>query len=112
MQSFSLSRVCSVIAFVLIRSVSVSATGAREARTAAPQDNTPLEKLHGVVSSGRLTPPLRSAHATLTYSRDGRYLVLQDGAGIYLLTHNPLRVLGYLEAPNSYAARFSADSQS
>ncbi len=77
-----------------------------------PQAERPREKLHGVLSRQRLTPPLRSASVTLRYSHDGRYLLLQDPSGIYVLSREPLKILGYIDAPNSYPARFSGDSQS
>lgn len=77
-----------------------------------PEAGARPEKLHGVVSRQRFTPPLRSARVTLKYSPDGRYLLLQDPSGIYVLSREPLEVLGYIDATNSYPARFSADSQS
>jgi hypothetical protein len=82
------------------------------AQRALPQTERPSEKLHGILSRQRLTPPLRSATANLSYSHDGHYLLLQDRAGIYVLSRNPLKLLGYVDAPSSYRARFSADSQS
>jgi hypothetical protein len=36
----------------------------------------------------------------------------QDPSGIYVLSREPLEILRYIDAPNSYAARFSSDSQS
>jgi hypothetical protein len=39
-------------------------------------------------------------------------LLLQDPSGIYVLSREPLKVLGYIEAPQSYPAKFSGDSQS
>ena len=69
------------------------------------------ESLNRLVSRQQLTPPLRSTNASLRYSHDGRYLALQDQAGIYLLSRAPLKLLGYLDAPGSYPVRFSADSE-
>jgi hypothetical protein len=79
---------------------------------AASDAETRPENLHGVVSRQRLTPPLRSARVTLKYSPDGNYLLLQDPSGIYVLSHGALKILGYIDATNSYPARFSSDSQS
>jgi hypothetical protein len=79
---------------------------------ALPQAERRLEKLRGVLSRQRLTPPLRSANVTLRYSPDGRYVLFQDPSGIYVLSRAPLKALGYIDAPHSYAARFSGDSQS
>ena len=79
---------------------------------ALPEVERPPEKLHGVLSRQRLTPQLRSATVTLRYSPDGQYLLFQDPSGIYVLSRAPLKLLGYIDAPHSYAARFSGDSQS
>jgi hypothetical protein len=79
---------------------------------AVPSAETSREKLHGVVSRRRLSPALRSTSVTLKYSSDGKYLLLQNPSGIYVLSREPLKVLGYIDSPKSYPAKFSADSQS
>lgn len=79
---------------------------------ALQQTEKPPERLHGVLSRQRLSPSLRSTSAALRYSPDGRHLLLQDPGGIFVLSREPLKVLGYIDAPNSYVARFSGDSQS
>jgi WD40 repeat protein len=38
--------------------------------------------------------------------------MLQDPVGIYVMLRQPLRLLGFLNAPNSYQARFSEDGES
>lgn len=38
--------------------------------------------------------------------------MFQDPSGIFVLSREPLKVLGHIEAPNTYVARFSGDSQS
>src|SRR5882724_4708277 len=68
------------------------------------------ERLRGVLSNAKLSPELR-ANASIHYSPDGKYLFVQDPAGITLFSRNPLRLVTYIDAPHSYAARFSADSQ-
>lgn len=78
----------------------------------SPQQDALPEQLHGVISRRQLAPALRSAKASLIYSHDGRYLLLQDSAGVYLISRDPLKIFGQIAAPNSYAARFSADSHS
>ncbi len=92
--------------------LSFEATCVGQVWRAVPRAERPLEKLHGVVSRQRLTPSLRSTSVTSRYSSDGRYLLLQNPSGIYVLSREPLTMLGYIDAPKSYAARFSADSQS
>ena len=83
----------------------------QHARGQAAQSANTRENLHGVLSRLRLNPPLRSGDVTLRYSPDGRYLMVQTPVGIYVLSQEPLKMLGHINAPNSYKARFSADSQ-
>jgi hypothetical protein len=71
----------------------------------------PREHLRGVLSRAKLSPELRSA-ASIRYSPDGKYLLVQDSAGVMLLSTNPLKFVSYFDAAFSYSARFSADSQS
>src|SRR5215472_15918641 len=70
----------------------------------------PRERLRGVLSRAKLSPELRSA-ATIRYSPNGKYLFVQDSAGVSLISLSPLRFISYIDAPFSYPARFSADSQ-
>ena len=77
---------------------------------ASAQTRHVRERLRGVLSSAKLYPELR-ANASIHYSPDGKYLFVQDSAGIMLFSRNPLRLVTYVDAPHSYAARFSADSQ-
>jgi hypothetical protein len=79
---------------------------------ASPQSNKPRQDLHGVISHAVLTPPLRSPEVELRYSPDGKYLLLQDLAGVSILVKNPLRILFHISAGQIYPAQFSADSQS
>jgi hypothetical protein len=81
-------------------------------RAEGHQAQNPTEKLHRVISRQKLTPPLRSANASLRFSPDGRFMMVQNLSGIYLLSLEPLKVVDYFEAPSSYPARFSSDSQS
>jgi hypothetical protein len=101
-----------VSCFCTIAALCLSARCSGQEWGALQQTEKPPERLHGVLSRQRLIPPLRSASATLRYSPDGRYLLFQDPSGIFVLSREPLKVLGYIDAPNSYAARFSGDSQS
>src|SRR4029077_2844968 len=70
--------------------IALADAGSVPAQRALSQTERPSEKLHGVLSRRQLTPPLRSATVNLSYSHDGRYLLLQDRAGIYVLSRNPL----------------------
>jgi hypothetical protein len=96
----------------MLAAVGLARTCSGQEWRALPEVERPQENLHGVLSRQRLTPPLRSANVTLRYSPDGRYLLFQDPSGIYVLSHEPFKVLGYIDAPHSYEARFSRDSQS
>src|SRR5215475_12608244 len=79
-------------------------------RSSFPQTIRPRERLRGVLSRAKLSPELRSA-ASIRYSPDGNYLLVQDSAGVMLVSAHPLRFVSYIDAPFSYPARFSADSQ-
>ncbi len=79
-------------------------------QTAPAQTRRVRERLRGVLSNAKLSPELR-ANASIHYSPDGKYLFVQDSAGIMLISRNPLRLVTYIDAPHSYPARFSADSQ-
>jgi WD40 repeat protein len=57
-----------------------------------------------------LTPLLRQ-RATLRFSPDGKFLLLEDPAGIYILIRDSLKVIGHVDASTIYGARFSADSR-
>ena len=77
---------------------------------ASPQSGRPREKLHDVLSRVPLSPPLRQ-QAALHFSPDGRFLLLQDSTGIFIISREPLAVLGHVDAPRVYGAIFSSDSQ-
>lgn len=79
---------------------------------ALPQSSTQDQNLHSVLSHVILTPPLRSPEVVLRYSPDGNYLLLQDPAGIAVLSRTPLRLLFHVTTDSVYPAQFSADSQS
>ena len=96
----------------MLAAVGLGRTCSDQEWRALPPAERPPEKLRGVLSRQRLTPSLRSVNVTLRYSPDGRYLLFQDPSGIHVLSREPLEALGYIDAPHSYAARFSRDSQS
>lgn len=70
------------------------------------------QEIHSVVSQSKLTPPLRSPEASLRYSPDGTYLLLQDLTGVTVLQRNPLRILIHISTENVYPVEFSSDSRS
>jgi hypothetical protein len=67
--------------------------------------------LHGVLSRQRLAPPLRGPALQVRFSPDGAHIMIQDEAGIYILTRQPLGLTLAITAPRALAARFSADSK-
>lgn len=69
------------------------------------------EQLHGVLSSARLTPPLRGMRSRVRFSSDGEYLFVQLESGIYLLNRHPLEIKAWIHAPDILPARFSEDSK-
>jgi len=76
-----------------------------------PPSNQPRQNLHSVLSQSLLTPPLRSPEATLHFSPNGKYLLLQDASGIAILSTTPLAVVFYLASGELYPAQFTADSE-
>ena len=69
------------------------------------------ESLSGLISKTKLDPPLRSSVYHIRFSPDGKYLLAQDDAGISVLSREPLASQFRINAPEAYAAQFSADSQ-
>jgi len=47
----------------------------------------------------------------LRFSPDGRYLLFQNASGLMVLSREPLQLMFYISASDSYTARFSNDSQ-
>ena len=76
-----------------------------------PTAQRPLEHPVDLISSTRLNPPLRS-DSWLRFSSDGSRLVIQDQAGIFVLSRQPLQILLYSDIGNAYPAAFSDDSES
>jgi len=63
-----------------------------------------------VVLHRSLMPPLLGA-SNLRFSPDGRYLLLQDAAGLFVISREPLRLTIYADALDAYPAQFSSDSK-
>jgi WD40 repeat protein len=70
------------------------------------------EVLSGVIAKKALDPPLRDDITHLRFSGDGRYVLAQDDASIFVLSRQPLRLLFRVDAPDAQAAQFSPDSTS
>lgn len=69
------------------------------------------EELHNVILKRQLYPPLRSEINHLKFSPDGKYILAQDEASIFLLTRSPLTEIARFDADNAYPAMFSNDSK-
>jgi WD40 repeat protein len=70
------------------------------------------EALRGVLARKVLDPPLRSDIGHLRFSPDGKYVLAQDDASIYVLSRQPFEILFHFDAPEAYPAKFSPDSES
>jgi WD40 repeat protein len=69
------------------------------------------EKLAGVLSRKSLNNPLRGDIEHFRFSPDGKYILAQDDAGIYVLTRDPLKFLFGIDAEDAQPAQFSPDSR-
>lgn len=70
-----------------------------------------IEKVPGLLTKKSLEPPLQDEVHTLRFSYDGKYLLAQDDASIYVLTREPLAFKFRIEAPEAYPANFTLDSK-
>jgi WD40 repeat protein len=70
------------------------------------------ESLVGALDKKVLDPPLRSDIEHLKFSPDGKFVLAQDDASIFVLSRNPLHLLFRLDATDAHAAQFTPDSQS
>lgn len=80
-----------------------------ELRHTAQQSKTPPQN-EDLVAREKLSPPLRVS-SELRFSPDGRYLLFQNASGLMVLSREPLQLMFYISASDSYTARFSNDSQ-
>jgi hypothetical protein len=69
------------------------------------------EKLDGVLWKKPLEPPLQAGIHHLRFSPDGRFVLAQDGGGIFVLSRGPFVLLFRVDAPGAANAQFSADSK-
>ena len=64
-----------------------------------------------LVSKFSLQPPLRSDVQFLRFSSDGKYLIAQDDASIFVLSRDPLKPLFRIDAEDAYNAQFTPDNK-
>ncbi len=69
------------------------------------------EDLPGLLAKKQLEPPLQDQIHTLRFSPDGKYLIAQDNATIYVLTRDPFRVKFLIPARDAFPAQFTSDSK-
>jgi WD40 repeat protein len=69
------------------------------------------EVLPGLVSKKVLNPPLRSDVFQLAFSPDGKYVLAQDDANVYIFKRDPFIFIFGFEAKEAYAAHFTPDSK-
>ena len=67
--------------------------------------------LPGLLYQRNLSPTLRPDVNTIRYSRDGKYLIVQDSGQIEIVTRQPFTSYLRIPAANAEPAQFSADSQ-
>lgn len=70
------------------------------------------ESLRHLAAKIELTPPLRSDIKHVTFSPDGKYVLVQDDSSINVLTRDPFETVFHIEAPDAFNAHFTPDSQS
>jgi WD40 repeat protein len=69
------------------------------------------ESLPGLISKMALDSPIRGDVERLGFSPDGKYIFAQDGAGVFVLSREPLQVLFNVSADDIAETHFSADSR-
>jgi WD40 repeat protein len=67
--------------------------------------------IHNVVWKKFLDPPLAEDFRTLRFSPDGKFILAQDSASIYVLSREPLAFNFRIDAPSAWPAQFTPDSQ-
>lgn len=70
------------------------------------------EALRHVIWSRPLEPPLQADIDHVRFSPDGRFVLAQDDAGIFVFAREPLALRFRIEAPEAAHAQFSPDSRS
>ena len=83
---------------------------------AAAQPGTEQASVKGLdtahpTSDVQLTPPLRLDIDRLRFSRDGKYILAQDGSSIFVLSREPFKQLFRFDAEDAVDAEFTPDSR-
>jgi hypothetical protein len=92
---------------VLVALLAVCTLAPRTARLSAG-DKLPAPP--GLISQGRLEPPMPSEFARLKFSPDGKFILAQNVSTIFVLTREPLAVHFRIDAPDAGPAQFTPDS--
>lgn len=66
--------------------------------------------LHDVVSERKLDPALRTDLSHLRFSPDGKWILGQDDASVFVFSREPLEFRFRIDAPDAHLAQFSPDS--
>jgi Peptidase family M48 len=69
-------------------------------------------KLHNVVSERKLDPALRTDLSQMRFSPDGKWIMAQDDASVFVFSRDPLAFKFRIDAPDAHPAEFSPDSSS
>jgi hypothetical protein len=69
------------------------------------------DSLHGLEARKTLSLPLGPELSRLRFSPDGRYILAQDDASIYVVAREPLRTLFRIDAPDVAVSHFTPDSR-
>src|SRR5262249_26216922 len=64
-----------------------------------------------VIRKKFLDPPLVDDFSALRFSPDGKFLLAQDSASLYVMTRDPLEFVFRIDAPSAHPAQFTPDSQ-
>jgi hypothetical protein len=72
---------------------------------------TRQQVLPGLIARKVLESPLRADIERLAFSRDGKYLLAQDAAGVFVLAREPLKVLFYVPQDDIADSHFTPDSR-
>jgi WD40 repeat protein len=70
-----------------------------------------VELIQHPVVKKQLQPPLRAEIDFLRFSSDGKYVIAQDEASIYVLTREPFTTIMRVDAEEAYEAQFTPDNK-
>jgi hypothetical protein len=70
----------------------------------------PAPSLSGVIAQRKLDPPLRPDITRLSFSPDGKWVLAQNPAGVYVFSRDPLALTVRIEAADARPAQFTPDS--